>query len=176
MSERHPPKRPRRAWRFPRPFVGATVPVIAVPVEIGTGRVGSAGRLSEGFGGEVLVRPNGFEPLTPRFVVWCSIQLSYGRMRREPIEAPRQRQAKRRRLLRPCAALAIKRTGLAAGRSKRSAGSILRLRGRGPLAQARGACRSKRSAGPFCPLCGRGALCKIPESAALALVPCGLGR
>ena len=27
-----------------------------------------------------MARPNGFEPLTPRFVVWCSIQLSYGRM------------------------------------------------------------------------------------------------
>ena len=27
-----------------------------------------------------LARPNGFEPLTPRFVVWCSIQLSYGRL------------------------------------------------------------------------------------------------
>ena len=29
-----------------------------------------------------LARPKGFEPLTPRFVVWCSIQLSYGRLRR----------------------------------------------------------------------------------------------
>ena len=25
-----------------------------------------------------MARPKGFEPLTPRFVVWCSIQLSYG--------------------------------------------------------------------------------------------------
>jgi hypothetical protein len=29
---------------------------------------------------EVVARPKGFEPLTPRFVVWCSIQLSYGRI------------------------------------------------------------------------------------------------
>ena len=27
-----------------------------------------------------LARPEGFEPPTPRFVVWCSIQLSYGRV------------------------------------------------------------------------------------------------
>jgi hypothetical protein len=27
----------------------------------------------------VLARPKRFELLTPRFVVWCSIQLSYGR-------------------------------------------------------------------------------------------------
>ena len=26
-----------------------------------------------------VARPEGFEPPTPRFVVWCSIQLSYGR-------------------------------------------------------------------------------------------------
>jgi hypothetical protein len=29
---------------------------------------------------EVLARPKRFELLTPRFVVWCSIQLSYGRL------------------------------------------------------------------------------------------------
>jgi hypothetical protein len=28
----------------------------------------------------IVARPKGFEPLTPRFVVWCSIQLSYGRI------------------------------------------------------------------------------------------------
>jgi hypothetical protein len=27
-----------------------------------------------------LARPKRFELLTPRFVVWCSIQLSYGRV------------------------------------------------------------------------------------------------
>ena len=26
-----------------------------------------------------LARPEGFEPPTPRSVVWCSVQLSYGR-------------------------------------------------------------------------------------------------
>jgi hypothetical protein len=29
----------------------------------------------------VLARSKGFEPLTPRFEVWCSIQLSYERAR-----------------------------------------------------------------------------------------------
>ena len=27
----------------------------------------------------VVARPEGFEPPTPKFVAWCSIQLSYGR-------------------------------------------------------------------------------------------------
>ena len=30
--------------------------------------------------GGKLARPKRFELLTPRFVVWCSIQLSYGRV------------------------------------------------------------------------------------------------
>lgn len=35
------------------------------------------------FNGQIgMARPKGFEPLTPRFVVWCSIQLSYGRLTR----------------------------------------------------------------------------------------------
>ena len=38
---------------------------------------------------DLLARPNGFEPLTPRFVVWCSIQLSYGRLIPLPKIGPR---------------------------------------------------------------------------------------
>ncbi len=30
--------------------------------------------------GTEVARPKRFELLTPRFVVWCSIQLSYGRV------------------------------------------------------------------------------------------------
>src|SRR5438876_9815903 len=32
--------------------------------------------------GRLVARPKRFELLTPRFVVWCSIQLSYGRVLR----------------------------------------------------------------------------------------------
>lgn len=42
-----------------------------------------------------MARPKRFELLTPRFVVWCSIQLSYGRASgrvrhkpRDPVETP----------------------------------------------------------------------------------------
>ena len=35
-----------------------------------------------------LARPKRFELLTPRFVVWCSIQLSYGRFARRPGNIP----------------------------------------------------------------------------------------
>ncbi len=35
-----------------------------------------------------MARPKGFEPLTPRFVVWCSIQLSYGRLTRRRALGP----------------------------------------------------------------------------------------
>ena len=41
-------------------------------------------RLGKEAGFWKLARPKGFEPLTPRFVVWCSIQLSYGRAWRAP--------------------------------------------------------------------------------------------
>jgi len=37
-----------------------------------------------------MARPKRFELLTPRFVVWCSIQLSYGRLLRGT-DAPAQR-------------------------------------------------------------------------------------
>ena len=36
---------------------------------------------------KLLARRKGFEPLTPRFEVWCSIQLSYRRGRREALRA-----------------------------------------------------------------------------------------
>jgi hypothetical protein len=39
----------------------------------------------------VLARPKRFELLTPRFVVWCSIQLSYGRVFREALGPQRCR-------------------------------------------------------------------------------------
>ena len=42
-----------------------------------------------------MARPKGFEPLTPRFVVWCSIQLSYGRH----ADAPSRKPHGRRRLI-----------------------------------------------------------------------------
>ena len=37
------------------------------------------GERSEFVVSEEMARPKRFELLTPRFVVWCSIQLSYGR-------------------------------------------------------------------------------------------------
>ena len=36
----------------------------------------------------LLARPKRFELLTPKFVVWCSIQLSYGRFARRPGNIP----------------------------------------------------------------------------------------
>jgi hypothetical protein len=65
--------RPRRAdgnrgARESAPRPGPDVPLRARLVSRGTGLMGVA-------------RPAGFEPTTPRSVVWCSIQLSYGRPR-----------------------------------------------------------------------------------------------
>ena len=39
----------------------------------------------------LLARPKRFELLTPRFVVWCSIQLSYGRLIPQPETGARDR-------------------------------------------------------------------------------------
>ena len=46
---------------------------------------------------DLLARPEGFEPPTPRFVVWCSIQLSYGRVLRIARECPQSEQSRRER-------------------------------------------------------------------------------
>ena len=42
-----------------------------------------------------LARPKRFELLTPKFVVWCSIQLSYGRAWAKALAATEQEAAMR---------------------------------------------------------------------------------
>jgi hypothetical protein len=42
-----------------------------------------------------VARPKRFELLTPRFVVWCSIQLSYGRLASRQNRPPKGRPAAR---------------------------------------------------------------------------------
>jgi site-specific DNA recombinase len=42
-----------------------------------------------------MARPKRFELLTPRFVVWCSIQLSYGRFARRAEKPCRERGLRR---------------------------------------------------------------------------------
>jgi len=79
-----------------------------------------------------MARPERFELPTPRFVVWCSIQLSYGRLlRRSRGKCPRTGQSPRERghnyRLRPGKARCVPRRrksirSISAGRS-RSAGS-----------------------------------------------------
>src|SRR3569833_120295 len=84
------PARPRGAAPAGRlsagwlPFLCITTPVRRAPIRAcSRGRNVAEPRPSgEEIRQEVkdwLARPIGFEPLTPRFVVWCSIQLSYGR-------------------------------------------------------------------------------------------------
>jgi hypothetical protein len=41
-----------------------------------------------------MARPKRFELLTPRFVVWCSIQLSYGRVFRKAFRDPGGRRCR----------------------------------------------------------------------------------
>src|ERR1700761_8118916 len=82
LAEGSPLGRPSTGWL---PFLCITTPVSRTPI-----RACSRGRnVAEPrpYGEEIreevkewLARPKGFEPLTPRFVVWCSIQLSYGRV------------------------------------------------------------------------------------------------
>ena len=64
----------------------------------------------------VLARPKRFELLTPKFVVWCSIQLSYGRLK--SVEKRRKRAPTKQR--RALAAFAR------AGKSERRGASWLR--------------------------------------------------
>ena len=57
---------------------------LAPPQKIYPGRLGdSHGKCKK------LARRKGFEPLTPRFEVWCSIQLSYRRLGRKLACCPR---------------------------------------------------------------------------------------
>src|SRR5438874_8237330 len=56
-----------------------------------------------------MARPKRFELLTPRFVVWCSIQLSYGRVSpgcgpKAPV-LPKRRKVRERALYLPAPAL-----------------------------------------------------------------------
>ncbi len=51
-------------------------------VRLGVGRSGrtrGGNERSEFAASEAMARPTGFEPVTPRLGIWCSIQLSYGR-------------------------------------------------------------------------------------------------
>ncbi len=50
---------------------------LSLPFQVLRGFAGASGGISGG--DDRMARPRGFEPLTPKFVVWCSIQLSYGR-------------------------------------------------------------------------------------------------
>jgi site-specific DNA recombinase len=68
---------------------GFRTPEIAFPLKL---LWGISGKLEE------MARPEGFEPPAPRFVVWCSIQLSYGRAGTGDIGAgPRGRNPRRPR-------------------------------------------------------------------------------
>src|SRR6266849_5769773 len=82
---------------------------------------------------ELLTRPKRFELLTPRFVVWCSIQLSYGRFLHIAREMILGRPSRRER------AIAI---GLAPG--WQGSGAVERSREHfTPAPARRGGCRAR---------------------------------
>ena len=68
-----------------------------------------------------MARSEGFEPPTPRFVVWCSIQLSYERARaRRPAPATRRTLSKSPQGRKGAARVPQGRRGSAAGNQLRS--------------------------------------------------------
>src|SRR5690606_18718785 len=66
-------RRARRAQRDPGRHSVAAIP----------GRAKRKGQRMTAGPLDFMARPEGFEPPTPKFVAWCSIQLSYGRKKQK---------------------------------------------------------------------------------------------